>query len=148
MRALRPQEKIGADELERLQREGRPLLLLDARDDRVYRESRIPGAVLPLAAQYYEDVRLAKLGFETSRPDLTAALDEAMRQTPRETPIVVYCARRCQASTAMVVVLKFLGFENVRALEDGVDAWQEKGYPMQLGVPDLREGAREDITGL
>ncbi|MBI4353580.1 MAG: rhodanese-like domain-containing protein [Candidatus Omnitrophica bacterium] len=132
-RALRQGEILSAEELRALQRKGTALLLFDARGRKPYEIAHIEGAVLPLSIDYYRDAELFKAGILSSQPDADRELAQAMRQYPKDTAIVTYCGRDCQASTVLVLKLKELGFTNVKAMKEGIEVWEERGYPVVSG---------------
>ena len=81
--------------------------VIDVRPSEEYREAHVPGAVsLPLAA----------LGEDLSA--LPSDLD---------TPILSVC-QRGNASLSGLLVLKSLGYRNVRSMTGGTLAWREKGF--------------------
>lgn len=107
-------------------------VLFDARDERSYEESHIQGAVLPLATGYYQQKKLYKKGISDRSPNPDMALKENMKKYAKNTPIVTYCSSGgCQASAVLALQIKRLGFTNVKAMEDGIERWDDKGYPME-----------------
>ena len=65
-----------------------------------------------------------------SAPDHDSALAVAMKDTPKDKAIVTYCNTDCQASVSLLLSLKALGFSRVRAMEEGFQVWEKKGYPV------------------
>ncbi len=111
-----------ADELRQKQLKKKNFILLDARSERSYEESHIQGALLPLTPEYYK----------RHSPDPAAALKENMKQYSKDTPVVTYCSSGgCQASAVLALQIKRLGFRDVKAMEDGFQTWDKKGYPIQ-----------------
>ena len=55
---------------------------------------------------------------------------EWMKSYPANQPVVTYCNSNCHASATLALRLKQLGFTNVRSMEEGIQAWQQKGYPV------------------
>lgn len=143
LRELRPEERITADELRKKQLAGEAMLIYDARTREVYEESHLSGALLPLGDAYYRELELYRRRIIPSRPDSTSALEENMSAMDRKTPIVTYCNTDCKASTVLLLELKKLGFTDVRAMEEGIQAWEKKGYPIALSVPRLSQRASE-----
>ena len=47
-----------------------------------------------------------------------------------DTPIVTYCNTNCHASSALALQLKGLGFTNVKSMEEGIQSWEKKDYPV------------------
>ena len=133
-----PSEVITPEELRDLQLKAVDFILWDARNKGNYEESHIQGATLPLPDAFYNQTELFAKGLSPNRPDPVVALQEAVRDIGREKQIVTYCSRNCPASHTLLVQLKTLGFINVRSMEVGIQAWQEKGYPVVIGAPKLR----------
>jgi membrane protein DedA with SNARE-associated domain/rhodanese-related sulfurtransferase len=109
LRELR-MERISVDELQQLlAQESRPLLV-DVRVDRQRQETGwIPGAV---------------------RVGQVAELSEAV-----EREVIVYCDCPNEASAARVAQqLKTLGFQRVRPLAGGLEAWNARGFPLERGA--------------
>ncbi len=134
LKDLRKDELISVDELRDLQIKQTDFVLFDARARRSYQAAHIEGAVLPLTPAYYTQDELFRNKIIASAPDRAKALAEATQNYPKDTPIVTYCNRNCNASTVLLLDLKRLGFTNVRAMEDGMQAWEEKNYPMAVGA--------------
>ena len=129
-RPLTADEIISPEELRALQIAGKDLLIFDARDKESYDKRHIEGAFLPWTADFYERTRLFKLKLIDQAPDTDAELEKATRHYPRDLALVTYCNRGCKASAALLLRLKKLGFVNVRDMEDGIQTWEEKGYPV------------------
>ncbi|HTL69669.1 MAG TPA: rhodanese-like domain-containing protein [Candidatus Eisenbacteria bacterium] len=134
-RDLKPEEIISADELRKLQLEKKSFLLYDARSKSDYDTAHIEGATLPMPHKYYTELSLYSANIISQKPDTAAYLRDAMRDTPKTTPIVVYCNSHCQASTAVLLKLKSLGFTDVRAMKEGIQAWEQKEYPVARSAP-------------
>ncbi len=130
-------DSISADEVRRRQVANKNFVLFDARSKKKYDLEHIEGAKLPLPEDYYRQDELYKNKMIAVAPDTDAALKDAMRQYPKESMMVAYCNRGCGASKVLMYKLKQLGFENSKFLKDGIDAWQEKGYPVTVGTPHL-----------
>jgi rhodanese-related sulfurtransferase len=124
-------ETITADELRDWQRAKVETILFDARTKTEFEAERIPGAKLPLSLKYYNDLTLFRAGILPKQPDLDAELAKEMKPYPKDARIVTFCNRNCKASLQLRHMLKKLGFERVYALEDGVDAWKDAGYPTE-----------------
>jgi molybdopterin/thiamine biosynthesis adenylyltransferase/rhodanese-related sulfurtransferase len=89
----------------------RPPVLVDVRERNEWNQGHIPGAVLiPLAE--LED-RVGKAAPDRSRP------------------VILYCARGNRSAFA-ARTLEELGYEDVVSIEDGFNAWAERGYPSEL----------------
>ncbi len=133
---LYPEERISSDELRQKQLKAEPFVVFDARDRQSYQQMHMEGAVLPLSDDYYEKQKLFRERRTSTPPDVNMALAENMKKYPKDTPIVTYCnSGGCQASAVMALQIKRMGFNNVRALEDGIQIWQEKGYPVSNHAP-------------
>jgi glyoxylase-like metal-dependent hydrolase (beta-lactamase superfamily II)/rhodanese-related sulfurtransferase len=88
------------------------LLLLDVREKDAYLAGHLPGAIhLPRGE--------LELRADHELPDPTAR-------------IVTYC-RFGKVSTLAAFTLRSMGYTRVMALDGGVDAWQQAGYPMESG---------------
>jgi rhodanese-related sulfurtransferase len=127
-------DTISIEQLRQLQLRREDFVLFDARGLYKYEESHIEGAVLPLSAEFYRQDSLFKNRIIAEPPDRQKALSEAMLKFSKDTPIVTYCNRNCQASRVLQQELRLLGFKNVRAMEDGAEGWIEKGYPTVSGL--------------
>ncbi len=126
---------ISADELRELQEKKTYLVLLDARSEKSYEEGHIQGAILPLTPGYYEQAVLYKKGRLKQAPNGETALRDNLKKYSTDTLIVTYCSSGgCQASAVLALQIKRLGFKDVRAMEDGIQIWAEKGYPVTLGA--------------
>jgi membrane protein DedA with SNARE-associated domain/rhodanese-related sulfurtransferase len=107
--------RITVDELRGLIDEGQELLILDVRPKEVRaQEGTIPGAV----PAHPEDI------------------DPVVTTYPRELEIVVYCACPNEESAAVAAKhLKRAGFQKIRPLLGGIDAWVQAGQPVQRTPP-------------
>ena len=101
-----PDLTIDVDTAHAQWQEGRSSVI-DVRPSEEYREAHIPGAV---------SLPLAELGEDLSV--LPSDLD---------TPILSVC-QRGNASLSGLLVLKSLGYRNVRSMTGGTLAWREKGF--------------------
>jgi len=91
-------------------------VFIDARPEPEFNELHIAGAV-NLTAD-----RLNHQGVDT-----LAGID-------RQRQIVVYCGQKnCDASLEVAEVLQARGFINVMAFLEGFRAWDEAGYPVDIG---------------
>ncbi|GEM_PF-3117916 len=137
-RELTPDEIITADDLRKEMLANPKLELYDARGKADYDKLHIEGAKLPLPAWFYSDLALAKEKVLQTPPNPDRALEQSMAGKPKDTPLVAYCNRDCKASAALLVKLKNQGFTNVRAMEEGLQAWEEKGYPTASSTGEIR----------
>ena len=92
-------------------RNGKPFVL-DVRPRPQYAEAHVPGAV---------NVPLAELG-----------AGHAALPADRDAPILSVC-QRGNASLSGLLVLKSLGYRNVRSVTGGTLAWREKGFATESG---------------
>jgi rhodanese-related sulfurtransferase len=91
---------ISVQELKELRDGRKPHLLIDVREPSEYAASRIDGAkLLPLAE-----------------------LPGRFGELPKDTPIIVHCHHGGRSAQA-VRFLKEAGFEDVKNLSGGIDAW-------------------------
>lgn len=93
-------------------------VFVDARSPELYREGHIQGAInLPLA-------------------DFDQLADKIVWDFPEDTLFVTYCdGEDCTLAAEVALKLKKIGFENVRVLQDGVNAWKTHQLPFQVGEP-------------
>src|SRR3989338_1429465 len=132
-------EAISIDEVRRLQIEKADFILWDARDKRSFDDQHIQGAELPLAEEFYKATELYAKGLSPQSPDASLALKERVSTLDRSKLIVTYCNRNCKASEMLAVQLLKLGFSRARWMPEGLQTWQENGYPVTIEVPKLRE---------
>lgn len=83
--------------------------LIDVRTNQEWETARIPGAVLVN----------------------TEEAVETLLSLPKDTPIVVHCHHGIRSLQATAYFLE-LGFQNVRSMAGGIDAWSQEIDP---GVP-------------
>ncbi len=127
---LAADEKITVDELRQLQVSNEPVVLLDARAQKTYAESHILGAVLPYDDEFYRVGEMFRLGIVGTPPEADPALVKGMEKYPKNAKIVTYCNSNCKSSAKLLFRLKRLGYTDVRAMEEGIDGWKAKGYPV------------------
>jgi rhodanese-related sulfurtransferase len=127
---LSPHEVISAETLKKELVDRKNLLLLDARNKAAYDTLHIEGAKLPRPAGYYRQEELFKNGVVPEAPDPDKAVRQWASAIPKNQPIVTYCNTDCHASATLVIRLKQLGFTDVRSMEEGMQAWEKKGYPV------------------
>lgn len=91
-----------------------------------------------LARKYAEDCRI--------KGSISVPLEELekfVEKMPRDTELVVYCARyTCPKSREAYQKLRQLGFTNIKAYEGGVQEWHAKGLPTEgiCEMPYISEG--------
>lgn len=132
-------EAISPEEVRRLQLDKADFILWDARDKRSFDISHIQGASLPLGDAFYKASELYAKGLSPEALDAPLALKERVASLDKSKPIVIYCNRNCKASEVLAIELKKLGFTRAQWMEEGLQAWEEKGYPVTVEVPKLRE---------
>lgn len=105
-------------------RQGRRMVILDARPPSDYVRYHLPGAV---DSPYYE-------------------VETVMERLPRDgTPIVAYCGCPHAASGRVMDFLRENDFENTAVLDEGVRHWHDEGYPVVEGAePGDYASAAED----
>ena len=123
-------ESISAEGLRELQLKHAELLLLDARNLKSYDTSHIEGAVLPWPAEFFTAQDMYATRLIGSPPDADAAMAREMQKYPKSAKIITYCNKGCGAGAVLMNKLKQLGFTDVRVMKDGIQAWEEKGYPV------------------
>jgi membrane protein DedA with SNARE-associated domain/rhodanese-related sulfurtransferase len=108
--------RISVEELRELVDAGAAPLILDVRSTISQQEGgRIPGALT------ISDKAITDKTFEITFPDLATGKE-----------VVVYCACPNDASAARVAkLLKQRGFNRVRPLKGGIDAWVAAGYAVE-----------------
>ena len=126
---LLPEEAVTTDELMGLMSKKADLIVFDARPRKSYNAGHIQGAVLPMDDEYYRQYELFQQKIISTAPDRNRALADAMKEVPKQKLIVTYCNRDCSASVSLLFELKRLGFTQVQAMEEGFQAWEEKGFP-------------------
>lgn len=131
---LAAQERISSHDLYKLMKERPDLLVFDARSKHDYDILHIARAALPLPLKFYNDSGLFKEGLLPKAPDVETFLAKSMKAHPKGARIVTYCNRDCKAAAKLLRMLKRLGYMDVQAMEEGVQAWQELGYPVVTSV--------------
>jgi len=107
--ARNPHNTVDVEELESL-RQQENALLIDVRGSDEYHAGHVPGAI---------NIPLAEL------EDMSEALP-----SDHSTPVVTLC-NRGNISLNGMLVLKSLGYSNVRSLSGGTTAWIEHGRPVE-----------------
>jgi len=90
---------------------GKAMVLLDARPPADYSESHIAGAI---SIPFY-------------------AVEEYVDQLPDDVWIICYCACPHAESGLAADALEAAGFTRVKVIDEGVNFWEEQGYPMSAG---------------
>jgi cytochrome c oxidase cbb3-type subunit 3 len=91
---------------------GKAMVLLDARPPADYSEGHIAGAI---SVPFY-------------------GVQEVLSDLPKDVWIVCYCACPHAESGLAADALEDAGFTRVKVLDEGVNYWEEQGYPMTVGV--------------
>jgi|GEM_PF-6663361 len=128
---LAPSDVITCDALHDLFAPAQRPLIFDARDKRDYEIAHIQGARLPMSDAFYRELELYRNGILPSQPDPYPALASSMAGVSRDVRVAVYCSTNCTASAELVRELKRLGFAYAQVLDEGFQAWVEKGYPIE-----------------
>ncbi|MBX3725135.1 MAG: c-type cytochrome [Xanthomonadales bacterium] len=111
--ALREGRFVAAEAVERALREGRRMVLLDARAMSDWQRAHIPGAV-PMP--YYTEP------------------ERIIADLPGDgTWIIVYCACPHAASGRVVDALRANDVPNTAIIDEGIIVWTQRGYPIQAG---------------
>lgn len=101
--------EVSVDEVSAMMRRGEEFLLLDVRQPEEFAICKIEGATL---------VPLGELG---------QRLDD-LRDLANGRPVIAHCHHGVRSLTA-AALLKQAGFENVRSMTGGIDAWSVKVDP-------------------
>lgn len=108
--SLREGRYVSAKQLDAAMRNRVRLIILDTRPASDWLRGHIPGAV---SAPHYDP-------------------ESIIARLPRDgTWIVSYCACPHQYSGEMMRALRAAGFRNTAVLDEGVQWWQEQGYPIE-----------------
>jgi rhodanese-related sulfurtransferase len=87
-------------------------VFIDARPESLYRECHIKGAV--------------NLPWDRAEEQCFAVF----QRIPLNKPIITYCdGEACQLGTFLASFLRDLGYENARALHNGLTRWRKHGLP-------------------
>ena len=119
------------EELRAEEARGKLFIIFDARVKNEYDTEHLVGAKLPRTEAYYRDAALYQQKVIAQSPDSKTALKEGTKDIPRDAAIITYCHAHCGLSKNLKLDLEGLGFTNVRWLVDGIDAWRDKGYPLE-----------------
>ena len=92
-------------------------VLIDVRGALPYSTSHAAGAINIPAPQVFEQSNLQRLS-----------------ELQADRPIIFYCEAHCTSSHSIAKKLRRQGWENVLAMNDGIELWQEKGLPTETGV--------------
>jgi rhodanese-related sulfurtransferase len=106
--------RVSVDELHSMLKAEPPPLLIDVRSAGSRESGFIPGS----------------LWFEPRAPDAD------LLNLPQSEEVIIYCACPNEATAAVVAKrLMKAGFQRVRPLKGGIDAWVASGLPLELSSP-------------
>jgi cytochrome c oxidase cbb3-type subunit 3/ubiquinol-cytochrome c reductase cytochrome c subunit len=106
---LRDDRFVGVDQVKAAMDDGRRMIIVDARTPADWQRGRVTGAI---SAPYYE------LGKLDAIPD-------------DGTWVIAYCACPHHASGIVVDELKKRGYKHAAVLDEGINVWKQKGYPVE-----------------
>lgn len=110
---LREDKFVSAEQVDQAMKEGRKMIIMDARSEVAWRQMHIPGS---FPVPYYEDP------------------ENFIDDIPNDgTQIVIYCACPHAASLRVMSTLKRYGYENVSIIDEGVLVWAQMGFPVMNG---------------
>lgn len=110
---LREDKFVSAEQVDQAMKEGRKMIIMDARSEVAWRQMHIPGS---FPVPYYEDP------------------ENFIDDIPNDgTQIVIYCACPHAASLRVMSTLKRYGYENVSIIDEGVLVWAQMGLPVMNG---------------
>lgn len=108
---LRDGKFVSAVQVDKALKEGRKMVIMDARSEVAWRQMHIPGA---FPVPYYEEP------------------ESFIHDIPNDgTQIVVYCACPHAASLRVLNTLKRYDFEHVAIIDEGILVWAQMGLPVQ-----------------
>lgn len=110
---LREGKFVSAVQVDKAMKEGRKMIIMDARSEVAWRQTHIPGS---FPVPYYEDP------------------ENFIDDIPNDgTEIVIYCACPHAASLRVMSTLKRYGYENVSIIDEGILVWAQMGLPVKNG---------------
>lgn len=110
---LREGKFVSAEQVDKAMKEGRKMIIMDARSEVAWRQTHIPGS---FPVPYYEEP------------------ENFINDIPNDgTHIVVYCACPHAASLRVMGTLKRYGYENVSVIDEGILVWAQMGFPVMNG---------------
>lgn len=113
-------ERISAEEAERLLAEHDNVMLLDMRDARAYCQGHDPRAI------HLSDLTLRTL----------------LKATPKQVHMLIYGRERDTASQDMANLFREFGFDRSFCIDGGYEAWQARGHWRQRPTTATRIAAR------
>lgn len=110
---LREGKFVSAEQVNKAMKEGRKMIIMDARSEVAWRQTHIPGS---FPVPYYEEP------------------ENFIDDIPNDgTEIVIYCACPHAASLRVMSTLKRYGYENVSIIDEGILVWAQMGFPVMNG---------------
>ncbi|MFV1883785.1 MAG: c-type cytochrome [Balneola sp.] len=110
---LREGKFVSAEQVNQAMKEGRKMIIMDARSEVAWRQTHIPGS---FPVPYYEDP------------------ENFIDDIPNDgTQIVIYCACPHAASLRVMNTLNRYGYENVSIIDEGILVWAQMGFPVRNG---------------
>ncbi|MFY0591943.1 c-type cytochrome [Roseivirga sp.] len=111
---LRDGRYVAAEQVNQALKDGKRMVILDARSEVAWRQMHIPGAA---PVPYYEDP------------------ENFIDNIPNDgTQIVIYCACPHAASERVQSTLKRYGFKNTAIIDEGILIWAQMGFPVRNGT--------------
>ena len=110
---LREGKFVSSEQVNQAMKEGRKMIIMDARSEVAWRQTHIPGS---FPVPYYEDP------------------ENFIDDIPNDgTQIVIYCACPHAASLRVMNTLNRYGYENVSIIDEGILVWAQMGFPVRNG---------------
>ena len=103
------------------------VLTIDAESLR--KQFETPDRPVPIDLRPADEFQRGRLPGARSLP--LAELRERVEEIPRQGLIVLYCACKTLDANGAYQFLRGRGYANVFVLEDGIAAWQARGYPLE-----------------
>ncbi len=111
--SLREGKFVSSEQVDKAMKEGKKMIIMDARSEVAWRQTHIPGS---FPVPYYEDP------------------ENFIHDIPNDgTQIVIYCACPHAASLRVMSTLTRYGYENVSIIDEGILIWAQMGFPVRNG---------------
>lgn len=110
---LRENKYVSSEQVNQALKEGKRMIILDARSEVAWRQMHIPGAI---PVPYYEEPE----NFVNDIPN-------------DDTQIVIYCACPHAASGRVQSTLIRNGYKNTAIIDEGILVWAQLGFPVRSG---------------
>lgn len=106
-------EKITVEELKRRMEEKGDFIIVNVLNRDEFENGHIPGSInIPLEEDFEEQAKQIL--------------------TDKDQEIVVHCSSfRCEASSDAAERLEGLGYENVVELQEGINEWEDRDFPVE-----------------